>query len=154
MTSKRLVLVVLVFFVAFAGAKAWVRSEAEMAQDEIKGLIEASYINGAFNDLDTESMRKGFHPIFKIHGSAGGEIQLIPIDDWIKGIEKRKASPDYKPEKWDHRFVFVDVTESAAVAKIELFNNSKHIYTDYLSLLKFDDGWKITDKVYHQHVQS
>ena len=77
-----------------------------------------------------------------------------PIDDWIAGIEKRKASPDYKPEKWDYRFVFIDVTESAAVAKIELSKDSKHIFTDYLSLLKFDEGWKITDKVYHRHAET
>ncbi len=45
----------------------------------------------------------------------------------------------------------MDVTGNAAVAKIELFKDSKHVYTDYLSLLKFSDGWKITDKVYFRH---
>ena len=47
--------------------------------------------------------------------------------------------------------VFVDVTGNAAVAKIELFKDSKHVYTGYLSLLKFGDGWLITDKVYFRH---
>ena len=81
---------------------------------------------------------------------------VSPIANWIKSIEKRKASPDFKPEdqKWDYKFAYVDVTGVAASAKIELSKDGKHIYTDYLSLLKFKDGWKITDKVYFRHADT
>ena len=30
-------------------------------------------------------------------------------------------------------------------------HEGKHVYTDYLSLLKFDSGWRIVAKVYHSH---
>ena len=138
-------------------ATALVESEAGVARREIQALIEASYINGAFNDLDTASMREGFHPVFKIYGAQkDGGLQQLPIEEWIAGIEKRKASPDFDPkdQKWAHRFALVDVTGSAAVAKIELFNDGKHVFTDYLSLLKLGNGWKITDKVYYRHTES
>jgi hypothetical protein len=151
MTSKRVAISALALLLAVVVAKALVFAEADMEKDEIKSLIEAAYINGAFNDLDTKTMRKGFHPVFKIHGVQDGSLREYPIDDWIAAIEKRKAAPDYKPEKWDHKFVLVDVTGVAAVAKIELFKGSEHVFTDYLSLLKFKDGWKITDKVYFRH---
>jgi hypothetical protein len=132
---------------------AWASSEDDMARREIESLIEASYINGAFNDLDTKTMREGFLPNFAIHGVQDGALRRYPIDEWIANIEKRKQSPDFDPadQKWDHNFAFIDVTGAAAVAKIELFKDGKHVYTDYLSLLKFKDGWKITDKVYHLH---
>lgn len=151
MRGKRLVLCGLVLVLGVVAAKALVYAKADMEKDEIKALIEAAYINGAFNDLDTKTMREGFHPVFKIHGVKDGSLSQYPINDWIAGIEKRKASPDFKPEKWDHKFVFIDVTGSAAVAKVELLKNSEHVYTDYLSLLRFKEGWKITDKVYFRH---
>jgi hypothetical protein len=140
-----------------AAAAAFVESEADVARSEIEALIEASYVNGAFNDLDTKSMRAGFHPVFKIHGVGDdGKLSTYPIDEWIAGIEKRKAAPDFDPkdQKWEHRFTLIDVTGVAAVAKVELFRNSRHVFTDYLSLLKLGDGWKITDKVYYQHPKS
>jgi hypothetical protein len=140
-----------------AAAAAFVESEADVARNEIEALIEASYVNGAFNDLDTKSMREGFHSVFKIHGVGDdGKLSTYPIDEWIAGIEKRKAAPDFDPkdQKWEHRFTLIDVTGVAAVAKIELFKNKKHVFTDYLSLLKLGDGWKITDKVYHRHTES
>jgi len=33
---------------------------------DIETIIKASYFNGAFNDLDTQAMRQGFHPEFAI----------------------------------------------------------------------------------------
>ncbi len=133
---------------------ALVDSKLDASAREIRALVEASYINGAFNDLDTGTMRLGFHPAFRIHGvQEDGGLRQFPIEDWIARIEKLKGSPDFdaNDQKWEHRILLIDVTESAAVAKIQLFKNSRHVYTDYLSLLKLKDGWKITDKVYHQH---
>jgi hypothetical protein len=143
----------LALFVIALASKAMLYSETDVDKAAVETLIEGAYINGAFNDLDTETMRAGFHPVFKIHGVNNDALREYPIDDWIAGIEKRKAAADFDPsdQKWDHKFVFVDVTGDAAVAKIELFKDSKHVYTDYLSLLKFSDGWKITDKVYFRH---
>jgi hypothetical protein len=157
MSKRHVVLSVLSVLVLGGAAMAFLESEADVAKSEIQTLIEASYVNGAFNDLDTKSMRAGFDPIFKIHGvGEDGKLSTYPIDEWIAGIEKRKAAPDFDPkdQKWEHRFSLIDVTGSAAVAKVELFRNSRHVYTDYLSLLKLKDGWKITDKVYYQHPKS
>jgi len=144
-----------VLAVAAVATTAIVHADAAMEKNEVKGLIKSAYLNGAFNDLNTASMKMGFHPVFKIHGvSDDGELREYPIADWVKSIEKRKALPDFKPEKWDYKFVYVDVTGVAASAKIELYKDGKHIYTDYLSLLKLKDGWKITDKVYFQHTNT
>jgi hypothetical protein len=149
--SGFLLLLLLGMAVAVTGAKA--APETDAATQEIQSLIEASYINGAFNALDTKTMREGFHPSFAIHGVRDGALSRYPIDEWIAGIDKRKAAADFdaSKEKWDHKFVFIDVTGNAAVAKIELSRQGKHVYTDYLSLLKLADGWKITDKVYYRH---
>ena len=42
----------------------------------------------------------------------------------------------------------MDVTGKAAVARVELFRDGKHVFTDYLSLYQFADGWKIVAKIF------
>ena len=98
-------------------------------------------------------MRQGFHPDFAIFSAKGNEISRYPIDTWIKGIEKRKQDPnfDISNSKMDCKIASLDVTGGCAAAKIEISKNGTMIFTDYLSLLKFDDGWKIVAKVYHRH---
>jgi hypothetical protein len=127
----------------------------DSAEQEVVEVVEAAYIHGAFNEQNTEAMRAGFHPIFEIHGQRNGELSTYPIDEWVKGIEKAKAAPDYEPQVWEHEFPIIDVTGDAAVVKVELYRvengERAHVFTDYLSLLRLDDGWKITDKVYHRH---
>ncbi len=129
------------------------KAEPDAATGDVRALIEAAYINGAFNDLDTKSMRNGFHPEFAIFSAKGEELSKYPINTWIEGIEKRKAKPDFDPaaQKWDYEFKEIDITGGSATAKITLSKDSKLVYTDYLSLLKFDSGWKIVAKVYHKH---
>jgi hypothetical protein len=123
---------------------------------EVEKVIQASYFNGAFNNLDIESMRKGFHPDFAIFSAKGNDISRFPIDVWIDGIEKRKQDPNFEKAqaKMDCKIASLDVTEGCAAAKIEISKNGKMVFTDYLSLLKFDDGWKIVAKVYHSHSKS
>jgi hypothetical protein len=157
MTKRNIALTLLALALTGVAASAFIETEADVAKNEIQALIEASYINGAFNALDTRAMRDGFHPSFEIHGvQKDGTLQVLPLDEWIAGIEKRKKSPDFDPaaQKWEHRFSLVEVTGVAAIARIELFKDSKHVFTDYLSLLKLGDGWKITDKVYYRHPES
>ena len=130
-------------------------ADTSSARDEIVRVIEESYMRGAFNEQNTEAMRKGFHPIFKIHGVSDGELSTYPIDEWAGNIESRKAKSDWKQQTWSWTFPMIDITGQAAVVKVELYkvdgDKKQHVYTDYLSLLHFEDGWKITDKVYHRH---
>ena len=151
---KKLLLVGL-FLVASFSLLAFTRyySEMDTGKKEVQSLIESAYINGAFNKLDTKSMKAGFHADFAIFSAKGEEIKKYPIATWIEGIEKRKAKDDFDPGKykWEHNFASIDVTCGSASAKVELSKEGKLVYTDYLSLLKFDSGWKIVAKVYHKH---
>ncbi|WP_436517461.1 nuclear transport factor 2 family protein [Ekhidna sp. To15] len=122
-------------------------------EEAVKKVVFESYINGAFNELDAASMEKGFHKDFSIYSAKGEDISKYPIADWVAGVKKRKTA-EYNPKDeknvWKHN-LSVDVTGGAAQVKVELRNQGKLVYTDYLSLLKFDSGWKIVAKVYHRH---
>jgi hypothetical protein len=112
-------------------------------------------LDGAYNDLDTESMRKGFHPDFAIFSASGNTISRYPIDTWIKSIEEQKRSANFDPEssRMDCRITSLDIAGGSAAARIEISKDGKMVYTDYLSLLRFDEGWKIVAKVYHAHLE-
>jgi len=45
----------------------------------------------------------------------------------------------------------VNVTGNAAVARVEIYRDGKHAFTDYLSLYKFPDGWLIVGKIFQAH---
>jgi hypothetical protein len=121
--------------------------------DEVRAVVEASYINGAFNALDPEAMERGFHPDFAIFSADGEKIKEYPIGEWVAGVAKKKASPDFDPADnvWEHKLPIIEVTGGAASVKVELYRNDTLVFTDYLSLLKFDSGWRIVAKVYHKH---
>ena len=35
-----------------------------------------------------------------------------------------------------------------------VFRDGKHVFSDYLSLYKFEDGWKIIGKIFYRHPAS
>ena len=45
----------------------------------------------------------------------------------------------------------MEIAGAAASARVEVFRDGKHTFTDYLLLYKFADGWKIVSKTFHTH---
>jgi hypothetical protein len=123
--------------------------------DEVRAVVEDCYINGAFNALDPDAMKRGFHPDFAIFSADGEQIKKYPIGEWATSVAKKKADPAVDPAKnvWGHKLPIIEVTGGAASVKVELYKDGVLVFTDYLSLLKFDSGWKIVAKVYHRHQQ-
>ncbi|RNC85679.1 MAG: hypothetical protein ED557_02590 [Balneola sp.] len=123
-------------------------------QEAIKDLLMTGYVHGAFNELNPEAMEKTFHKDFAIF-SAGedGEIRRYPIANWVANTKRTKEDPNFNPEdnKWGHKFTNIDITGNSASVKLELIKDGELVYTDYLSLLKFDEDWKVVAKVYYQH---
>ncbi len=123
---------------------------AQSDQDAVKALIQSAYVDGLQNLGDLEKTKAGFHPDFVLLGLRDGTLTRLPIAEWIASAGKRKAD-GVKPPLTVCKFLAIDVTGSAASVKLELHQNDKRIFTDYLSLYKFPDGWKIVGKIYHRH---
>ncbi len=127
--------------------------ETLKAEDEIKDVIMTGYVHGAFNELNPDAMKQTFHKDFAIFTTDGEKLNRYEISDWVKRTAERKADPvfDASANIWEANFAYLDVNGNAASVKIELFHEGEQVFTDYLSLLKFNDGWKIVAKVYHRH---
>ncbi len=152
MKTKYLKFLVLLLIPAFAFTTNYYVEKAATT-DEIKKVVLEGYIHGAFNELNPEAMSKTFHEDFAIFSTKGKDLSRFEIEDWVERTKKRKSSDDFDPakNKWDHKFDVVDATGGSAMVKVELSKDGKLIYTDYLSLLKFDAGWRVVAKVYHKH---
>ena len=123
---------------------------AQQADDAsiIKELLVQSYVDGIYVNRDEAAVRGGFHHGFILHVVDDGQLIQAPLDMWLARLQLDgiKSSTPY-----DYEFKSIDVTGNTAVVKMEIFEHSKRIYTDYFGLYKFADGWKVVNKIFYGH---
>lgn len=150
---KRLLfaLIVMIMFVGLVfaghGEKKKCNEEEVMA---IKKVIKECYVKGIHMNRDVEALKKGFHPDFTILVmKEGGEMKKVPISKWIEKIKKWKEKEPELKTKYKHKLGMVDVAGNAAVVRLDVFKEGTYAFTDYFSLYKFSDGWKIVNNVFY-----
>jgi hypothetical protein len=150
---KRVFLFTIVVVLLLPAALCAGETEAEKERVAIEEVIESAYIKGMHTEWDAEAALSGFHPEFEMLIFEESAIRKLPIGDWVKSIERNKQNnPDGPQYEITYDIPMVDVTGNAAVAKIELYKDGTHIFTDYMSLYKFEDGWKIVGKIFYRHM--
>jgi hypothetical protein len=147
---KKTAIVILVCAVFALGAAA------EDAADDaaIKEVVDHGYVQGVHNDADGAKIRSGMHDSFVMFVRNGDAVTQLTRDAWIERIEKGKAErkPDAPPRaKTTAEIDVIDRTGDAAVVRVKLFREGKQVFTDYISLYKFDGGWKMVGKTFHRH---
>ena len=113
-------------------------------------VVTDAYINGVHVSPSAAAMRQGFHPDFRMLVLTEGKMTAMPLDEWVGRIEKGAASSGPRP-KVTSEIPLVSVEGSAASVRIEIFRDGRHTFTDFLSLYRFADGWKIVGKTFHAH---
>ncbi|TRX66323.1 nuclear transport factor 2 family protein [Carboxylicivirga sp. M1479] len=147
---KRLELI-LVFVFVFLAVKA---QSNEQEIKAIKKVIQSAYVEGIQNEGDVAKIDAGIHPDFKLLGiGENGSIWKLPIAEWKQKVIERKKKGEL-PRSGDDlisiKFLSVDVTGTAAVAKFEFYVGKELKYVDYISLYKFSDGWKLVSKIFYK----
>ena len=129
-----------------------VLSANEVEKKAVMNVVEAAYVKGVHAEPSGEAMRQGFHPDFIMFVQDGEKITKVTRDEWITRVEAgiAKSSGGPKPAV-KHEFPVVEVTGNAAIVRVELHRDGKHVFTDYISLYKFADGWKIIGKTFYRH---
>jgi len=123
-------------------------------EDQIKEVVQKAYVDGIQNKGSLTDIDQGFHPCFQLIGvhDDGNRVNITPIYNWREGVRAfKEANPEAAISKRTCKFILIDITGQAAIAKIELYTNDKKDFTDYLSLYKFKDGWRIVNKIYNRH---
>ena len=123
----------------------------------IEKVVTDAYVDGVHNFRDPAAMRRGFHPDFEMLSLRDGKLARLTLDNWIKGMEARnlkepppKSAPG-APRETTAKFVTVEIIGTAATCKVEIWRGGKQLFTDFLALYEFADGWKIVSKTFYRH---
>ena len=126
-------------------------SQQDTEKEAIKKVIDKAYVQGIQNRMDVENIEKGFHPGFNLLGvDDQGNLTKYPIYTWEANVKRAVAAGQVAAVLTTAKYPMIDISGNAAIAKVELYREGKQIFTDYLSLYKFADGWKIVSKIYHR----
>jgi hypothetical protein len=119
-------------------------------KDAVVQVITDAYINGVHAKPDGAAMRRGFHPDFRMLVLTDGKMTAVTLDEWVSRVEKSAASNAPRPAI-KAEFPRVDISGNTASARVEVFRDGAHTFTDHLLLYKFPDGWKIVSKAFYTH---
>lgn len=119
-------------------------------KEAVKKVIDSAYVSGIHNLGDIKNTEKGFHPGFDLLGTNNNQLTKYPIYTWIESTIVAKTKGDKRPLTICE-YENIDITGNAACVKLKLLRENKVIFTDYLFLYKFTEGWKIVSKVYYKH---
>lgn len=100
------------------------------------------YIDG-IGTSDSIKVSQSFHDSWQLKYFEDDKINIIKKP---KYMERFDTAPHAKSAKWSGRIVFIDITNTVAVAKVEI-STTKLLFTDYFNLMKTSDGWFIVDKI-------
>ena len=148
--QRNTTIVVLTIFLICLGTLI---ATAQTDEQRIKDAITSAYVNGIQNAGSLQDIDTGFHPSFELItlGKDSSTVSLLPIYTWREMVRQSKEAGKTPAVKTECKFLSIDITGAAAVAKIELYREGKLIFTDYLSLYKFREGWRIVSKIFHRH---
>ena len=138
-----------------AGTQA-AADEAAADRDAVVRAVTEAYVDGIHNFRDPAAIRNGFHPDFEMLILKDGKLEKLPLAQWIERIEAQNAkeappSPASGKRAVSAEFPVVEVAGTAAFCRVELTRDGKHLFTDFLNLYKFADGWKIVGKSFYRH---
>ncbi len=105
----------------------------------IEGVIQ-NYFDGWLTG-DTTLISKAMHTTCHLKFVRDGKIDRRNKTQYLSGFKPRP-----RLENANGKIISIDITDTAAEAKIEL-ETSDRLFTDYFNLLKENNRWYITDKV-------
>ena len=149
---KNTILVSLIILLSFSALFG--QDDQAKEKELIKQAIQIAYVDGLCNNADEEAIKKGIHAGFELlYPRKGNTLWRLPIYNWIEMAKQGKEKGNkysFQNEFTTVKFLFIDITGNVAVAKIEFYEGEELNFIDYLSLIKFEDGWKMVSKIAHR----
>ena len=125
-----------------------INGHASFAAYEAIAAALQIYIDGARRG-DAERMRSAFLPDAAVRGSYGGQTTDWSLEQFCAVIAKGGGAPELTA-----RIAGIELSGSAAMARLEAENWRGTRYTDFFVLLKRDGAWRIASKVFFAHARA
>ena len=119
----------------------------------IKEAVDRGYVQGVHVDADGAKIRSGMHESFVMFVRKGDEVTQLTRDAWIERLEAGKAArkADAPKPATTAEITVLDRSGDSAVVRVKLFRDGKQLFTDYISLYRFESGWKMVGKIFYRH---
>ncbi len=117
---------------------------------EIRKTIQLFF--DGFDNFDAEMIKRAFYSdkaeMFSVNENSL-KLRKNQIKNWNKIFEDVRKDPNniWNKEKSKKKIIYIDITGSAANAKVE-YKFSEYVYTDYYNLIKADGSWYIVNKIF------
>lgn len=141
--KKIFVLLFVAMFGVFVFVKGANRSSLAETEAAARVPLEA-YIQGHATG-NGDFMRKAFHADAKIMAFRDGKLTNLTSEEFASRFNGKAAADEAQRKRSIEN---LEITGNAGVAKIVLDYPTVK-YTDYMSLLKIGDEWKIVNKVFY-----
>jgi hypothetical protein len=122
------------------------------------GEIEAiekvvwTYLDGLYEG-DAGKIAKAFHEGSHLYSMHEGSVSDLPREKWLDMIKGRPSAKSKGLNRTD-RIVSIDLSgPETAFVKLECSIHPRY-FTDYLTLLKLDGGWRVVSKTFRTDVRT
>ena len=126
----------------------------DVASDEqrVRALLEDVYVRDMYVKRDRGAFAREFARCFRMLSptldGASGDVTDV---HWI-GLDKMLANhPKALLPSVRFEVPWVEVAGRAAVARVDVFDAKRHVFTDYVSLYRVKGAWKVVGKLFHHH---
>lgn len=117
-----------------------------MSLDRSTAEAVVNHYFDALYDGDADKLGEVFHPSADLRSLEKGELQVLTVPDWQAMVRKRSSSPRAEGKAREDVVVIVDrADENTAFFKVRCQLPPRY-FTDYLILMKLNDGWRIVSK--------
>jgi hypothetical protein len=111
-----------------------------------------TYLDG-LHEGDTQKLASAFHEVSHLYALGPDGVMDVPRADWLKMVSGRPSPKSQALERTD-RIVSVDFSgPETACVKVECAVPPRY-FTDYLTLLKFKDGWRVVSKTFRTTIRA
>ena len=105
------------------------------------------YFDGVYEG-DATKLASVFHPEAHLFGITDGKLDDLPRAAWLDLIKSRPSARTRDLPR-DDQIVQIDQSgPTTAFAKVRCQMPPRY-FTDYLTLVKMTDGWRVISKTYH-----
>ena len=101
----------------------------------------------ALHDGDADGLARVFAPSSALYASIGGSATALGIEAWLDRVRNRKSARASGHEARNAIHAIEVVGDMALVKVSSAFPPNR--FTDFLSLVRTADGWRIVAKTYH-----
>lgn len=113
--------------------------------------VVTTYLDGLYEG-DTEKLGQAFHEVSHLYSMHEGGVADLPREKWFEMVKSRPSAKSKGLPRAD-RVVSIDFSgPETAFVKVECALHPRY-FTDYLTLLKLKDGWKVVSKTFRTDIR-